>query len=95
MERAELLSMPEYWFQEAQLDLYKQVKDYMNRENINKVQLADRLGVGKSYISQILNGEYNYSLKKLIDISLSIGIVPKIQYSKIEDIIKKDAKKKN
>ena len=94
IEQSEILGMPEYWFQEAQLDFYNQVKNYMKKEKINNVQLAGRLGVGKSYVTQILNGEYNYSLKKLIDICLAIGIVPKINYTPLEAVIKEDAEKK-
>ncbi len=94
IERTEILSMPEYWFQDAQLDLYNQVRGYMKKEKINNVQLADKLGVHRSYVTQILNGEYNYSLRKLIEICLSIGIVPKINYTALEDVIKADAEKK-
>ena len=85
---------PEYWFQDAQLDLYTQVNDYLKREGINQTELAERLNVTKGYISQILNGNFNYTLKKLIDLSLAIGIVPKIKYSKIEDVIKADTERK-
>ena len=90
--REELLQSPEYWFENAQNDLYGQVIDYMEKEGINQNQLAERLGVTKGYISQILKGEFNYTLKKLIDISLAIGQVPKIDYVPLSKIIAEDAK---
>lgn len=88
--REELLKSPEYWFENAQNDLFRQVTEYMEKEGINQNQLADRLGVTKGYVSQILKGEFNYTLKKLIEISLAIGKVPQIEYKTIADIISED-----
>lgn len=88
--REELLKSPEYWFENAQNDLFRQVTEYMEKEGINQNQLANRLGVTKGYVSQILKGEFNYTLKKLIEISLAIGKVPQIEYKTITDIISED-----
>lgn len=90
--RKELLESPEYWFENAQNDLYVQVIDYMEREKINQTQLAEKLGVSKGYISQILKGEFNYTLKKLIELSLAIGQVPKIEYSSMNKVLEDDRK---
>ncbi len=88
--REELLKSPEYWFENAQNDLFRQVTEYMEKEGINQNQLANRLCVTKGYVSQILKGEFNYTLKKLIEISLAIGKVPQIEYKTIADIISED-----
>jgi transcriptional regulator with XRE-family HTH domain len=88
--REELLRSSEYWFENAQNDLYGQVIEYMDKEGINQNQLATRLGVSKGYVSQILKGEFNYTLKKLIEISLAIGKAPQIEYKRIEDVIAED-----
>ena len=90
--REEILKSPEYWFEEAQNELYRQVVDYKERKKITQTQLAEELGVTKGYVSQILKGEFNYTMKKLIEISLAIGKVPKIEYSPISNAIEKDAK---
>jgi transcriptional regulator with XRE-family HTH domain len=90
LTREELLQSPEYWFENAQNDLYGQVTAYMEKEGINQNQLAERLGVTKGYVSQILKGEFNYTLKKLIDLSLAIGQVPKIEYSSVSKVIEED-----
>lgn len=86
--RKELLQSPEYWFEEAQNELYRQVVEYMEREGLNQSQLAAKLEVSKGYISQILKGEFNYTLKKLIELSLAVGKVPQIQYIPIAGILK-------
>ena len=90
--REELLSSPEYWFENAQNELYRQVIEYKERKGINQTQLAEELGVTKGYVSQILKGEFNYTLKTLIDISLAIGVVPKIEYTALSEVIESDRK---
>lgn len=88
--REELLQSPEYWFENAQNDLYGQVMEYMKNEGLNQSQLAEKLGVSKGYISQVLKGEFNYTLKKLIELSLAVGKVPQVSYTPIVQIIKDD-----
>lgn len=92
LTREEVLKSPEYWFEHAQNDLYGQVTAYMEKEGINQNQLAEKLGVTKGYVSQILKGEFNYTLKKLIEISLAIGQIPKIEYTPISEVIEDDRK---
>jgi transcriptional regulator with XRE-family HTH domain len=92
--REELLRSPEYWFEEAQNELYRQVVDFMENEGLNQTQLAERLGVSKGYISQVLRGDFNYTLKKLIELSLAMGKVPRIKYQAVDRIVVKDHKVK-
>ncbi|MEI9919003.1 MAG: helix-turn-helix transcriptional regulator [Bacteroidota bacterium] len=89
--RKEILKSPEYWFEEAQNELYRQLTAYMQREKITQTELAEKLGVTKGYVSQILNGNFNYTLKKLIELSLSIDLAPTINYHPVEAIIAREA----
>jgi len=89
--REEILKSPEYWLQDAQLDLFEQVSSYLRENHINQTEFASQLNVSKGYISQILNGDLNCTLKKLMELSLAIGKVPKIKYTSIENIISNDA----
>lgn len=88
--REELLNSPEYWFEEAQNELYRRVIEFMEKEGLNQTQLAQKLGVSKGYISQVLKGEFNYTLKKLIELSIAIGKAPHIEYKAIQEILKED-----
>ena len=92
IKRGELLKSPEYWFEQAQNELYRQVTEYMEKEGINQSQLAEKLGVTKGYISQILKGEFNYTLKKLIELSIAIGKIPTIEYRAIDQVVKDDGR---
>ena len=92
--REEVLRSPEYWFEEAQNELYRQVVEYMEKSGLNQTQLAEKLGVSKGYVSQILKVEFNYTLKKLIEISLAVGKVPQVEYKRIEEVINEESKTK-
>lgn len=90
MERAELLSSPGYWTAELQLELYRQINDYMKKKGLNKVQLAHKLGCTKSYITQLLNGEFDHKLSKFFELSLAIGKVPEFNFVDLNDLIEYD-----
>jgi transcriptional regulator with XRE-family HTH domain len=90
LSRKEILTSPEYWFEEAQNELYRQVITFMEKEKLNQKQLAEKLGVSKGYISQILKGEFNYTLKKLIELSMAVGKVPVIEYKDMSELLHED-----
>ncbi len=92
LTREDVLRSPDYWFADAQNELYRQVVTFMEKEGLNQTELALRLGVTKGYISQILKGNFNYTLKKLIELSIAIGHVPSIQYKPISQVIEEDKK---
>lgn len=92
MTRKELLSAPEFWLDQAQNELFRQLKSFMDAENLNQTELAKKLGVSKGYVSQILNGNFNYTLRKLIELSLAIGLVPVLRYEPLTAITKRGVK---
>lgn len=85
--REELLKSSEYWITEVQMELYRNVLAYMEKEGLNQTQLAQQLGVSKGYVSQVLNGNFNYTLRKLIELSLAVGKVPVIEFKDINAVI--------
>lgn len=91
--REELLKSPDYWFEAAQNDLFFEVKQYLDKENITQTELAERLNVSKGYISQIMNGNANFSMKKLIEFFILIGRLPQIKYVDLENIVQLDKNK--
>lgn len=84
MERDELLKSKEYWIAKIQMDLYQLIENYCIEKKITKTQLAKELGVSKGYISQILNGNFDHKLSKLVELSLAFGKVPIIEYENVE-----------
>lgn len=61
----------------------------MSENNMNRMQLAEHMGVSKGYISQLLNGDYDHRLSKLVELAISFGYIPKIDFVKIDEYITK------
>lgn len=83
----EIYKNPDYWVFNIQGNLHSQFKEYMEENNLNQKQLAEKLGISKSYLSQILNGNFNHSIEKLCSLSLSIGKIPIITFKDVSEHI--------
>jgi len=90
MKREELLKSREYWITHIQLGLFELIENYRLKNGLNKAELARELGVSKSYITQVLNGDFDHKLSKLVDMALAFGKVPVIRYEDIEQHIEED-----
>lgn len=90
ISRADLLKSPDYWYEQAQNELYRKATEFIENEGITRSELAERLGVTKGYVSQILNGNFNFTLKKLIEISLAMDLVPSIKYENANEHISRE-----
>ena len=91
MTREELLSSPEYWTAELQTELYRQIDSYMSRHGLNKAQLAEHLGCSKSYVTQLLSGDFDHKMSKFIELSLAIGKIPEITFTDVDKYIESDS----
>ena len=69
------------------------INDHLKENNLNKKQLADRLGVSKGYITQILNGNFDHRLSTLVDLALKLGKAPVINYYDLDKYIGEDRQK--
>lgn len=90
IKREELLRTEEYWFETLQNDIYRMVSEYLQKEDMNQTQLAVKLGVSKGYISQIINGNFNYTLKKMIELSLALNKAPAFEFKNLDQYIQDD-----
>lgn len=84
MTYEELLLTPEYYTAEVQIELYNRVETYLKENRLTRTELAKQLGVSKGYVSQILNGDYDHRLSKLVELSLAIGYKPRIVFEPIK-----------
>ena len=83
----ELIKTPEYWFETIQKEIYRQVSDYIKNEGINQTLFAEKLGVTKGYVSQIMKGNLNFTFKNLIKLSLAIDKLPIVEFKKTDDFL--------
>ncbi len=87
MESEELFQQESYWITKIQLDLYGQIDQYMNDNKLNKTQFAEKLGVTKTYLSQVLNGDFDHKLSGLVQLAMAIGKVPIIELKDLKEVI--------
>ena len=90
-----LLETPGYLLTKYQNEIYRQFQDYMKTSSLNQKAIAAKLNVSDAYVSQILNGNFNFTLKKLIELGLMIDKVPIINFVSKEDYwrLRDDTKK--
>ncbi len=80
LSREELLKHPNFLLSSYQNDIYNLLMDYKESKGLSKSEIAKELGVSKSYVSQILNGDFNFTLKKIIQLGLATGKVPYLEF---------------
>jgi transcriptional regulator with XRE-family HTH domain/putative component of toxin-antitoxin plasmid stabilization module len=85
--REELLETEEYWLERIQNEIFRQVEAYLKENQLTQTQFAEQLGVSKGYVSQLMKGEFNYTLKKLIELSLAVGKAPVLDFKSLKEII--------
>ena len=91
--REELIQMPGYWTGQIQLSLYRAAESFMTEHHMNRTQLAAYLGVSKGYVSQLLNGDYNYSISKLVELAIKLNYVPNLELKPMVAKTKKEQPK--
>ena len=80
---------PDYWTARLQLELYDVVREYLSAENLSQNKFAEQLGVSKGYMSQVMNGDFDHRLSKLVSLALATGKVPEITYRDVEGVIQR------
>ncbi|MDM1346431.1 helix-turn-helix transcriptional regulator [Myroides marinus] len=72
-----ILNQPSYWIEGINGVLYNAIIEFMEKNKFNRTQLAQNLGISKGRVSQILNnGEINFSIEKIVEISIKVGKYP-------------------
>ena len=94
MKREELLKSREYWINQIQNDLYGIIEEYMKEKKMNRSELAKELDVTKGYITQVLKGDFDHKISKMVDLALSSGQVPLLYFTKLDKFIKNDSEGK-
>lgn len=90
MKRERLLKSKGYNLTKIQNELFRQLNEYIKKKGITRTQFAKELGVSKGYVSQVLNGEFDFKLSKLVELSLAIGKIPEIKFNSLEEVKSKE-----
>jgi transcriptional regulator with XRE-family HTH domain len=63
----------EFAEEELIVDAAEEIWSAMDKAKVTKSELAERLGKSKAFVSQVLNGSRNMTLRSLADIAYCIG----------------------
>lgn len=67
------------------LDVTEEIHVQMEQLGVSRAQLAERMGKSKAYVSQLLSGSRNMTLRSLADISFALGLeIPKVVFPSAE-----------
>lgn len=90
-----LLQRPEFWIENIRTELFNMVQEYLEENNMSRKELAEKLGVSKGYISQVLNGESDHRLSKIVSLATSLGKAPYIYLKDINEVLTNDTNGKS
>ena len=71
---AEARRMPEYWEEGAVLDFTEALYIAMEEQGVTRAELARRLGTSQAYITRVLSGNANFTLKTMSKLALALGL---------------------
>lgn len=66
------------------LQVTERICELMEEQGLSRAELAKRLGTSKGYISQLLDGSANITLRKLADVMAALGLAAEFSTRKIE-----------
>ena len=75
----ELENTIEYKIESVAFDISVQIYKQMKKLGINKKELAEKLGVSRSYITQLLKGKSNMTIETLIKVAKALGMTLQIK----------------
>lgn len=61
-----------YYQEQLILEVTETIAKLMHKHNVNKSQLADKLGKGRSYVTQLLDGTCNMTLRTISDVFVAL-----------------------
>lgn len=89
----EILQTETFWTTKIQTELYDAVEQFLAQNNLTRQEFAKKLGVSKGYVTQVLKGDFNHRVSKLVQLALAIGKVPVLHFVDIEKYLKEQEKK--
>jgi len=71
----------EFLTEKVILDFTEQVIAYMKQNGINRAELAKRLGVSKAFITKLLNGNPNLTIKTMVSLAKTLDCDINIEFA--------------
>lgn len=94
MKRKELITSKEYWLLQIQNGMFEKLIEYLRVNKTSGAKFAKENNLSRVQITQVLNGSFDGSVGKFVEISLALDVVPRIIFTPIEEILKLDKENK-
>jgi len=65
---------PEYWEEGAIIDFTEALYSAMAQQGVTRSELARRLGSSQAYITRVLSGNANFTLKTMSKLAFALGM---------------------
>lgn len=76
-----------YWMEAIQQTIHEALLAYMDKHDLNQTELAKKLGFTRGYVSQLMNGNFNLSQKKIIQLLLKMDMVPDLRVRTVDEYV--------
>jgi len=76
-----------YWMETIQQAIHEALLAYMEKHGLNQTELAGKLGFTRGYVSQLMNGNFNLSQRKIIQLLLKLDMVPDLRIRSVDDYL--------
>lgn len=82
---AELEQDPEYVAGALALDVIEQALERMERQEISRSQLAERMGVSRAYVTRLFDAPPNLTLQSIARLALALGVTPHVNLASVSN----------
>lgn len=72
-EIEELYNEPAMKIESLKFDITEEISKHMAGNNISRVELAEKMGTSRAYITKMLRGDTNFTLETLVKIAGALG----------------------
>lgn len=94
MKREKLLRSKQYGISTMKYNLLNLIGNFQKKNSLRDYELANKLGVSKSYVSQILNGTFDHKISKVAELAHACNAVPLLYFVDVDEFVKLDAQNK-
>jgi transcriptional regulator with XRE-family HTH domain len=70
---------PEYQFESIVVDLAEEICEIMSAQGLTRAELARRLGKSRAYVTKLLRGDQNLTLRTVVDVLFELGYKAEIR----------------
>jgi transcriptional regulator with XRE-family HTH domain len=68
-----LVNSVDYWAQDAMRHFVLEIDRRLSEQNMSRAALADKIGASPAYVTKIMRGDVNFTLRTMAKLSLAVG----------------------